>query len=215
MVDRTQVSARSPAVNLNGAIRAARVPKAQHAELKDQTPCVLWFTGLSGAGKSTVAYALEHRLTALGHHTYLLEGDNTRDGLNRDLGFDGTERVEKLRRIGEVARLMVDAGLIVIAVFVSPLRSDRQLVREMFEPHEFIEVFTDTPIEIAEQRDPKGLYRLARDGAIKSFPGIDTPYEPPTDAEIRLQTAEAGVEACVRGIMETLRGNDVIEHVGP
>jgi len=178
-----------------------QVTKAMRAAQKNQTPRVLWFTGLSGAGKSTIANALEQKLVAMGHHTYLLDGDNVRHGLNKDLGFDDVGRVENIRRIGEVAKLMTDAGLLVITAFISPFRSDRQLVREMFDEGEFVEVFVDTPLAIAEQRDPKGLYAKARTGQIANFTGIDSPYERPLAAEVRLDAAGMSVEACVDAVL--------------
>src|SRR5690606_6185147 len=144
-----------------------------------QQPFVIWLTGLSGSGKSSIANALDLHLFQQGCRTYLLDGDNVRHGLNKDLGFDQASRVENIRRVGEVSKLLVDAGLIVITAFISPYRSDRAMVRQMFEMGEFIEVFLDTPIEVCEQRDPKGLYKKARSGAIKDFTGIDSPYERP------------------------------------
>ncbi|MET0282025.1 MAG: sulfate adenylyltransferase subunit CysN [Steroidobacteraceae bacterium] len=166
------------------------VTRAARAQLKGQRACALWFTGLSGAGKSTIANLVEKRLHGLGRHTYLLDGDNIRHGLNRDLGFTDAERVENIRRVAEVAKLMVDAGLIVLVSFISPFRSERQLARELLEPGEFYEIFIDTPIEEAEKRDPKGLYRKARSGQLPNFTGISSPYEPPTDPEIRIDTTE-------------------------
>jgi bifunctional enzyme CysN/CysC len=154
-----------------------------------QRPLCLWFTGLSGAGKSTIANLVEKRLHALGHHTYLLDGDNVRHGINKDLGFTPEDRVENIRRIGEVAHLMVDAGLIVLVSAISPYRSERRSVRELFDEGEFVEVFVDTPLAECEQRDPKGLYRKARAGEIRNFTGIDAPYEQPESPEVHLQTA--------------------------
>jgi bifunctional enzyme CysN/CysC len=165
-----------------------RVRKQDRAAQKGQLPTVLWFTGLSGAGKSTVANALEQRLYLLGHHSYLLDGDNVRLGLNKDLGFDDADRIENIRRIAEVAKLFVDAGLIVMTAFISPFRSDRQLARELFADDEFIEVFVDTPLEVAERRDVKGLYAKARSGLIRNFTGIDSPYERPDAPEVHLLT---------------------------
>ncbi len=149
------------------------------AALKHQRPCVLWFTGLSGAGKSTIANTLEKRLHALGRHTYMLDGDNIRHGLNKDLGFTDADRVENIRRVAETARLFVDAGLIVMVSFISPFRSERRMARDLFGDGEFIEVFVDTPLALCELRDPKGLYRKARAGLIRNFTGIDSAYEPP------------------------------------
>ena len=182
-----------------------QVSKAIRAAQKEQTPKVIWFTGLSGAGKSTIANALEQKLVALGKHTYLLDGDNVRHGLNRDLGFGDEDRVENIRRIGEVAKLMTDAGLIVLTAFISPFRSDRQMVRDMFEPGEFVEVFVDTPLEVAEARDPKGLYAKARMGQIANFTGIDSPYERPNAAEVHLDTDRADLDACVAQVLEALQ----------
>ena len=170
------------------------INKTVRAVALRQRPCCVWFTGLSGAGKSTVANHLEMRLHALGRHTYLLDGDNVRHGLNRDLGFSKEERVENIRRVAEVAKLLVDAGLIVLVAFISPFRAERQMARELFQPGEFIEVFVDTPIEICARRDPKGLYKKASDGVLKDFTGIDQAYEPPVEPEVHLIHAD-GVSA--------------------
>ena len=163
---------------------------AQREALFGHKSAVIWFTGLSGSGKSTVANALEQTLVEQGKHTYLLDGDNVRHGLNKDLGFTESDRIENIRRIGEVAKLMTDAGLIVLTAFISPFRADRQLVRDMIDGGEFIEIHVDTPLEIAEARDVKGLYKKARDGKLKNFTGIDSPYEPPESPEIRVNTVE-------------------------
>lgn len=187
-----------------------RVSKERRANQKSQTPCVLWFTGLSGSGKSTISNALEHRLFQMGHHSYLLDGDNVRHGLNKDLGFDDEDRIENIRRIGESAKLFVDAGLIVLTAFISPFRSDRHLVRELVAGGEFIEIYVDTPLEICEQRDPKGLYSKARLGQIKNFTGIDSPYEPPNKAEITLHTEQDTVEECVEQIVDYLKAQRVL-----
>lgn len=168
--------------------QAMDVSKAERAQMKGQKPAVLWFTGLSGAGKSTIANLVEARLTRTGLHTYALDGDNVRHGLNRDLGFTDADRVENIRRIGEVARLMVDAGLIVTCSFISPFRSERAMVREFLEPSEFVEVFVDAPLETSMERDVKGLYRKAREGKIKNFTGFDSPYEAPETPELHLKT---------------------------
>jgi bifunctional enzyme CysN/CysC len=198
---------------LNFALRRAEnihwqaldVNKPARAALKGQRACVLWFTGLSGAGKSTVANIVEKRLHALGRHTYTLDGDNVRHGLNKDLGFTDADRVENIRRVAEVTKLMVDAGLIVLVSFISPFRSERRLARDLMQPGEFFEVFVDTPIQEAEKRDPKGLYRKARRGELKNFTGIDSPYEPPEKAEIHLQTALYSPEEAAEQILTTLR----------
>jgi len=174
--------------------QAVDVGKAARSEQKRQKPVVLWFTGLSASGKSTIANLIEKKLQVMGKHTYLLDGDNVRHGLNRDLGFVEADRVENIRRVGEVSKLMVDAGLIVLTAFISPFRSERRMVREMLEDHEFVEIFVDTPIEVCEQRDPKGLYKKARAGEIKNFTGFDSPYEEPETAEIHLQMANMKAE---------------------
>ncbi|WP_019917897.1 sulfate adenylyltransferase subunit CysN [Methyloversatilis discipulorum] len=181
------------------------VDKATRGAMKGQKPCVLWFTGLSGAGKSTLANQLEKRLNALGRHTYLLDGDNVRHGLNKDLGFTEADRVENIRRVAEVAKLMVDAGLIVLTAFISPFRSERRMARGLLEDGEFIEIFVDTPIAVAEERDPKGLYKKARRGEIKNFTGIDSPYEAPENAEIRIDTSGRDIEQTVDEMMQRLR----------
>jgi bifunctional enzyme CysN/CysC len=168
--------------------QALDVSKATRAAAKNQRPAVLWFTGLSGAGKSTIANLVEKKLQAMGRHTYILDGDNVRHGLNRDLGFTDADRVENIRRVAEVARLMADAGLIVIVSFISPFRSERRLARELMPEGEFLEVFVDTPLAVAEQRDVKGLYKKARAGELKHFTGIDSPYEPPEHPEIHVDT---------------------------
>jgi bifunctional enzyme CysN/CysC len=185
--------------------QALDVNRYARSALKGQRACVLWFTGLSGAGKSTVANLVEKRLHALGRHTYILDGDNVRHGLNKDLGFTDADRVENIRRVAEVSKLMVDAGLIVLVSFISPFRSERRLARELMPAGEFFEVFVDTPIEEAEKRDPKGLYRKARRGELKNFTGIDSPYEPPEHAEIHLRTALYSPEQAAEQILNTLR----------
>ena len=185
--------------------QALEVTKAARAEMKHQRARCLWFTGLSGSGKSTIANLLEKRLHAEGKHTYILDGDNVRHGLNRDLGFTEADRVENIRRVAEVARLLVDAGLIVVVAFISPYRAERQFARNLFAPSEFIEVFVDTPLEECERRDAKGLYAKARRGELKNFTGIDSVYEPPQSAEIHLRTTGLAPEACADQIIEVLR----------
>ena len=174
--------------------QATTITREDHAGKMNQNPRVLWFTGLSGSGKSTIANAVEQRLAQMNRHTFLLDGDNVRHGLNKDLGFTETDRIENIRRIGEVAKLMADAGLIVLTAFISPFRAERQMVRSMLPEGEFIEVFVDTPLEVAEERDVKGLYKKARSGELKNFTGIDSPYEEPQNAEIRVNTVEMSVD---------------------
>lgn len=174
-----------------------RIDKPLRSHMKNQKPCLIWFTGLSGSGKSTIAGALETKLFQQGYHTYLLDGDNIRHGLNKDLGFTDADRGENIRRIGEVAKLMVDAGLIVLCAFVSPFRKDRQMVRSLFEDGEFIEVFVDAPLDVCEIRDPKGLYKKAREGLIPDFTGINSPYEAPTDPDFHLHSDQINVDECV------------------
>ena len=182
------------------------VSKKARSELKHQQPCLLWFTGLSGAGKSTIANLVEKKLHALGKHTYLLDGDNVRHGLNKDLGFTDADRVENIRRIAEVSKLMVDAGLIVLTAFISPFRSERRMARQLFADNEFLEIFIDTPLAVAEQRDPKGLYKKARAGQLKNFTGIDSPYEAPEQAEIHIDSTQlSATEAADRIVEEILK----------
>mgnify|MGYP006349103609 FL=1 len=173
------------------------ITKEKRLILLNQKPCILWFTGLSGSGKSTIANAVELELFKRGRKTYLLDGDNVRHGLNKDLGFSEQDRIENIRRIGEVAKLFVDSGLIVLTAFISPFKSDRQIARSLVKYDEFIEVFIDTPLEVCEQRDPKGLYKKARDGAIKNFTGISSPYEAPEEPQIHIKTDEHSIEECV------------------
>lgn len=181
------------------------ITQEDRAKLKHQRPCILWFTGLSGSGKSTISNALERALSGMGKHTYLLDGDNIRHGLNKDLGFSDADRIENIRRIGEISKLFIDAGMIVISAFISPFQRDREMVRLLVKEGEFIEVFVDTPLEVCEQRDPKGLYKKARKGEISYFTGISSPYEPPTRPEIRLTTEEDSVEESVEKILRYLR----------
>jgi bifunctional enzyme CysN/CysC len=187
-----------------------RIAKTQRAGQKSQRPAVLWFTGLSGAGKSSVANALEQALFQRGHHSYLLDGDNVRHGLNRDLGFTDEDRVENIRRIGEVAKLMADAGLVVLSAFISPFRADRAMVRELMEPGEFIEIHVRASLETCEGRDPKGLYAKARAGAIRHFTGIDSPYEAPEKPEVVLDTEQLSIEESVDQLLEYLRQRQIL-----
>jgi adenylylsulfate kinase len=186
------------------------VTKEQRSNQKKQRPCIIWFTGLSGSGKSTIAGAVEQKLYELGHHTYLLDGDNVRHGLNKNLGFSDDDRIENIRRIGEMAKLFADAGLIVLTAFISPFRDDRRMVRELVEQNEFIEVHMNTPIETCEARDPKGLYRKARAGEIKNFTGIDSEYETPEAAEITVNAKELNIEQCADKVIEYLQANQII-----
>ena len=190
--------------------QALTIDKQARSVAKGQKPAILWFTGLSGAGKSTIANLVEQRLHLAGRHTYLLDGDNVRHGLNRDLGFTDADRVENIRRVAETAKLFVDAGLIVLASFISPFRSERQLARDLVEPGEFVEIFVDTPLSVAEERDPKGLYRKAREGKIKNFTGIDSPYEPPNNPELRLEAGSADAETLADRVIEHLAAGGFI-----
>lgn len=180
------------------------VSKEKRESLLNQKPCILWFTGLSGSGKSTIANAVEYELHRRGRKTFLLDGDNVRHGLNKDLGFTEIDRIENIRRIGEVGKLFVDSGLIVLTAFISPFKSDRQIARSLVDYAEFIEIFVDTPLDVCEQRDPKGLYKKARDGAIKNFTGIDSPYEEPTEPQVHIQTDKSSIEECVNIVINHL-----------
>lgn len=186
------------------------VSHQDRCEQKSQKACVLWFTGLSGSGKSTVANAVESMLFQNNNHSYLLDGDNIRHGLNKDLSFSDDDRVENIRRIGEVAKLFADSGLIVLSAFISPFRSDRQQVRELLNDGDFIEVFVDTPLEICEKRDPKGLYKKARAGDIKNFTGLDSPYEKPEQPEIHLQAGSMSVETLAEEVLAYLKSNGFV-----
>ncbi len=186
------------------------VDKAARSAQKHQKSCVLWFTGLSGAGKSSIANLVEKKLHALGHHTYLLDGDNVRHGLNKDLGFTDADRVENIRHVAEVARLMVDAGLIVLTAFISPFKSERRMARSLVAEGEFIEIFVDTPLEVAEQRDVKGLYKKARRGELKNFTGIDSPYEAPESPELRLDAARLDLEASADIVLACLAERGIL-----
>jgi len=187
-----------------------KITRADRAAAKRQQPCLLWFTGLSGSGKSTIASALDVALFERGYHTYLLDGDNIRHGLSKDLGFSPEDRVENIRRIGEVGKLFTDAGLIVLSAFISPYTSDRELVRNLFPAGEFIEVFMDTPLATCEQRDPKGLYKKARAGTLKNFTGIDSPYERPAQAELVLDTSMLPVDECLARLLAHLQHHTLI-----
>jgi len=190
--------------------QALSVDKEHRAAIKHQKPCVVWLTGLSGSGKSTIANLLESRLHDLNRHTYVLDGDNVRHGLNRDLGFTEADRVENIRRIGETAKLMVDAGLITIVAFISPFRSERRMVRDLMCEGEFFEVFVDTPLEVCEARDTKGLYKKARAGEIQNFTGIDSVYEPPEEAEMVMHTEKESAEEAVERLLISLRERGIL-----
>ncbi len=187
--------------------QALDIGRRQHADLKNQKPAVLWFTGLSGSGKSTIANLVEKKLYRMNRHTFLLDGDNVRHGLNKDLGFTEADRIENIRRVGEVAKLMADAGLIVVTAFISPFRAEREMVRAMLPEGEFVEVFIDTPLDVAEARDVKGLYKKARAGELKNFTGIDSPYEAPADPEIRIDTTRMSPEEAAEFIVNKLLGD--------
>lgn len=180
------------------------VTKAERSALKEQKPCILWFTGLSGSGKSTIANAVEAGLLAMQKHTYLLDGDNVRHGLNAGLGFSDDDRIENIRRIGEVAKLFADAGTIVLTAFISPFQSDRDRVRSLVGPGEFIEVFVDTPLAVCEARDPKGLYKKARAGEIPHFTGIDSPYEAPQAPELHLHNDGLTIQEAAQQVIDYL-----------
>ena len=197
-------------MNTNLTWHESVVSKKERAERKGQKPCVIWFTGLSGAGKSTLANALERALFERGHHCYLLDGDNVRQGLNGDLGFTDEDRVENIRRIGEAAKLFVDAGLIVMTAFISPFRAERKLAREIVEADEFIEVHLSTSLEICEERDPKGLYKKARAGEIPHFTGIDSAYEAPEHPELRIDTGANDLRASTEQLLNYLSENNYI-----
>jgi bifunctional enzyme CysN/CysC len=182
------------------------ISREARAALKHQQPAILWFTGLSGAGKSTIANLVDKKLYRMNRHTFLLDGDNVRHGLNKDLGFTDADRVENIRRIGEVAKLMADSGIIVITAFISPFRSERKMVRDMMAPGEFKEIFIDTPLAVAEQRDVKGLYKKARAGQLAHFTGIDSPYEPPLAPEMHIDTSRQTPEEAADLIVKELLG---------
>jgi len=186
------------------------VSKTERAEQKQQKPCVIWFTGLSGSGKSTLANALERALFERGHHCYLLDGDNVRQGLNSDLGFSDEARVENIRRIGETAKLFVDAGLIVMTAFISPFRTERELARNLVEDDEFIEVHVSASLDVCEERDPKGLYKKARAGEIPNFTGIDSAYEAPENPSVLIDTGNNDVATCAEQLIDYLVKKGVI-----
>lgn len=186
------------------------ITPTHRAEQKGQQPCLIWFTGLSGSGKSTIANALDRALYQRGLHTFLLDGDNMRHGLNSDLGFSEIDRVENIRRIGEVSKLFTQAGLIVMGAFISPFANDRNLVRSLFKPEQFIEVFVNTPLAVCEARDPKGLYEKARAGELAHFTGIDSPYEQPLEPELSLDTSLLSVSECVQQLVVLLEAKGLI-----
>jgi bifunctional enzyme CysN/CysC len=194
----------------NVHLQALDVDKAARAALKGQKPVILWFTGLSGSGKSTIANIVEKKLHHAGHHTYVLDGDNVRHGLNRDLGFTDADRVENIRRVAEAAKLFVDAGMIVLVSFISPFRSERRTARELVGGDEFLEVFIDTPIEVCMARDPKGLYKRAKAGEIKNFTGIDSPYEAPEAPEIHVRTVNISPEDAADQIVGRLKSAKIL-----
>ncbi|MFD2046521.1 adenylyl-sulfate kinase [Ornithinibacillus salinisoli] len=186
------------------------VSKQDRQKLNNHKSCALWFTGFSGSGKSTLAYELDCQLFDLGIRSYVLDGDNIRHGLNKELGFSSEDRVENIRRVGEVAKLFVDSGQIVITAFISPFQKDRDHVRKLFEHHEFMEVYVDCPFEICEQRDPKGLYQRARKGEIRDFTGIDSPYEPPVNPELTINTQQNTVHEAAQHIITHLKKKGII-----
>lgn len=186
------------------------ITQAERANQKQQKSCVLWFTGLSGSGKSTIANAVEQKLFQLNKHTYLLDGDNVRHGLNKGLGFSEQDRIENIRRVGEVAKLFSDAGLIVLTAFISPFQKDRDMVRELTRPGEFIEIFIDAPLSVCEQRDPKGLYKKARAGEIKDFTGIDSPYEAPKSPEIHIANNDIEIDKAAQQVIDYLQQHQYI-----
>lgn len=188
-----------------------KVTPEDRAKIKNQKPCLLWLTGLSGSGKSTIANALESYLNQNGYHTALLDGDNLRFGLNKGLGFTAEDRSENIRRIGEVGKLFVEAGIIVIASLISPFQKDRKIVRDLFKKNEFIEVYISTPLGVCESRDPKGLYKKARIGEIPNFTGIGSPYEEPTNPEVKIDTNTYDISSCVEIIINHLTKNKLIK----
>jgi len=198
-------------MNKNIVWHNAHITKKDRAILLQQKPCILWFTGLSGSGKSTIANALESMLFQNRNYTYLLDGDNIRYGLNADLGFDDASRIENIRRVGEVAKLFVDSGQIVLTAFISPFIKDRELVRNLVEKGEFVEVFIDTPLKVCESRDPKGLYKKARKGEIKNFTGIDSPYEAPIKPDIHIKNDNVPIEKACKQIIDYMKKHNYIK----
>jgi bifunctional enzyme CysN/CysC len=188
--------------------QALDVDKGSRSAMKNQKPCVLWFTGLSGSGKSTIANLVEKKLHSLGKHTYLLDGDNVRHGLNRDLGFTDADRVENIRRVSETAKLMVDAGMIVLTSFISPFKSERDMAREMLAEEGFCEIYVSTSLEVCEARDPKGLYKKARAGQLQNFTGVDSAYEVPENPEITVDSGESQAEDLAEEIVRMVLGDD-------
>jgi adenylylsulfate kinase len=182
-----------------------KISRSDREKIKNQKGCVLWFTGLSGSGKSTIANEVENQLNKLGFHTYLLDGDNIRHGLNKDLGFSEKDRSENIRRIAEVSKLFVDAGIITLTAFISPFIKDRQKAKEIIGERDFIEIFIDTPFEECVKRDPKGLYKKALNGEIKNFTGLDSPYEAPISPNIHIKTTELNIEECAKKVIEYLK----------
>ena len=197
--------------NQNTVWHEPTISRKQREELNSQRSCILWFTGLSGSGKSTLAHALEDRLHNMGKATYVLDGDNIRKGLCSDLGFSDEDRTENIRRIGEVAKLMIDAGVIVMTAFISPFRDDRKVARDLVQQGDFIEVYCDAPLDVCETRDVKGLYKKARAGEIPEFTGISSPYEEPLSAELKVETARKDVEECVDTIIDYLQMNGYLD----
>lgn len=191
---------------------AGQIGKAEREQLMRQKGVVIWYTGMSASGKSTLAHAVEERLFELGHLSYVLDGDNIRHGLNKNLGFSPEDREENIRRIGEVAKLFAEAGVIVMTAFISPYRKDRQIARDLLKPGEFIEVFVDAPLAVLEQRDPKGLYKKARAGEIKEFTGISAPYEAPEKPELHLNTDQHNLVQCVDLVMQYLRAKGILQN---
>ena len=189
-----------------------QVTKEERANIKEQKPCILWFTGLSGSGKSTIANAVESKLLEVNKHTYLLDGDNIRMGLNKGLTFSDEDRIENIRRIGEVSKLFVDTGSIVLTAFISPFQKERDAVRELVETDEFIEVFIDTPLEVCESRDPKGLYKKARNGEIPNFTGISSPYEAPVKPEIHIANDKISIEDVTKQIIDYLQNKGYLNN---